>query len=140
MDEQNFSQLVNLHREIQARITYTEMELSPAELSEHFIIRNIDNSGGIWQSLFLISDEIKSLTELYDNTESGFFLSLSDATKEEIYKDMVFIMNSCVTLYDKLQTIAPDKMINSVFFGIEENLELMARIKQFLIDTNLYTG
>jgi hypothetical protein len=140
MDEQNFSQLVNLIREIRARITYTEMELSAAELSEHFLIRNIDNTGGIWQSLFFLAGQVKSLTELYDNTENGFFLSVSDTTKEEICKDMVFIMNSCVTLYVKLQTTAPDKMINSVFFGIEENLELMARIKQFLIDTNLYTG
>jgi hypothetical protein len=140
MNEQNFSELVNLFREIHGRITYTETELSPAELTDRFIWSNIDNTGEIWQSLFLLADHVKSLTELYDNDENGFFLSLSDTKKEEIYKDMIFIMNSHLEMYVRLEAAAPLSRNNSVFFGIEENMELMARVKQFLISKNLYTG
>ena len=140
MNEQDFSQLVDLFREIHGRITYTETELSPAEIREHFIIRNIDNSGRIWQELILIAEEVKSLTELYDNAEFGFFLSLTAPMKEEITKDIIFIMNNHIALYAMLEGLVPTKMNNSVFFGIEENLELLGRGKQFLISKNLYTG
>jgi len=140
MDEQTFSQLVSLFREIHARITYTETELTPAEISEKFIWDNIGNTAEVWRSLFLLVDHVKSLIELYDNAENGFFLSLTDLKKEEIIKDMIFIMNSHLALYAKLETLVPNSINNSVFFGIEENMELLSRIKQFLINKNLYTG
>jgi hypothetical protein len=139
MNEQDFSQLVDLFREIHGRITYTETELSPAEITESFVWSNIDNTGKIWQELFLIAEEVKSLTELYDNAEFGFFLSLTDPIKTEITKDMIFIMNKHLALYVRLEGLVPTKMNNSVFFGIEENLEVLGRVKQFLISKNLYT-
>ena len=139
MNEQDFSQLVNLFREIHGRITDIETTHTPAELTEKFLWDNIGNTAEVWQGLFLLADEVKSLTELYDNAESGFFLSLSDLKKEEITKDMIFIMNSHLAMYGKLETMVPHSMDNSVFFGIEETMEVLARVKQFLISKNLYT-
>jgi hypothetical protein len=101
-------------------------------------LSDIENTSELWQRNFALADEINLIMELYDNAETGFFLSLSDAKKEEIYTELISIANSMLSCYDQLQLMAPTKMNNSVFFVIEENIEILARVKQFLVSKNLY--
>ena len=131
MNEQDYSQLISLYQEAQNRINYIETQFTPMGLTEHFVTANIGNTGEIWQSIFLLADEVKLVMELYNNAESGFFLSLSDAKKEELFTSLVINANSHLALYARLQSAIPDKMTNSDFPGIEESLALLNRIKDF---------
>jgi len=140
MDTQDFNQILSITREIVERINYTETQLTPFEITEHFVGRDIENTGEIFQSLFLLATELKLIMELYDNSESGFFLSLTDSKKEELFLSLVLNANSHVYLYERLKKIAPDKLTSENFLGMDENLLVIARTKEFLISKNLYTG
>jgi hypothetical protein len=139
MDNQDFTQLVDLFREGRGRITYLKT-LTRDELIQRFIVANVENTGLLWRKIFSLAYEADLIMESYDNAENGFFLSLSDVKKEEIFTSLVSNANSTISLYAQLQTIAPTKMNNSDFFGVEENIEFLGRVKQFLISKNLYTG
>lgn len=140
MDEQVFNQMIAFAREFKDNINNVEVGVTPAELSEKFIYSNINNTGDLWQSLFLIADELKSILELYDNSESGFFLALSDEKKEEIFTSLVYLSNSKLNILNRIKNVMSDGINNTNFPGMEEDIEITGRLTQYLIDNNLYTA
>ena len=140
MDEQVFNQMIAFAREFKDNINNVEVGLSPAELSEKFIYSNINNTGDLWQSLFLIADELKSILELHDNSESGFFLALSDEKKEEILTSLIYLSNSYLKIMNRIKIAAPSNMNDETFSGVEKSIEISSRLQQFLNDNSLYTA
>jgi hypothetical protein len=140
VDEQVFNQMIAFCREFKDNINTIEVGRTPAELSEKFIYSNINNTGDLWQSLFLIGDELKSILELYDNSESGFFLALPDEKKEEIFTSLVYLSNSKLNILNRIKNKVLDGMNNTNFPGMEEDIEITNRLTQYLIDNNLYTA
>jgi len=140
VDEQVFNQMIAFCREFKDNINKVEVELTPAEISEKFVFSNINNSGDLWQSLFLIADELKSILELYDDSESGFFLALPDEKKEEIFTSLVYLSNSKLNILNRIKNKVSDGMNNTNFPGMEEDIEITNRLTQYLIDNNLYTA
>ena len=137
MDELVYSQVVSTTREAKSIIDKVELLHSPAEISEIYTKSTV---GEIWQSIFRIADEAKLMLQLYDTTESGFFLSPVDVTKEEIFKALVSMFNRYLVLMDQLAASAPTLMTDVNFPTIEESLAFASRTKQMFIDNNLYTG